>query len=551
MIRQAVAAANLTLVVHHVYDGAPLKFDTPVATNAGEKISISRLAYLVSEPSLKDNHDWLTTHHWVAFVDATKGSATRALDQLPPAKYNALRFSVGLLPEVDASDPASYPAGHALNPNVNGLHWGWAGGFVFLALEGHHGAAAEGFSYHIAGAQNRMEVTLPIALDLTTDTTVELDFHVDQLFAQTTRIADQNSTHSRGGDAMPPQITTAVECAFTIRSIHATEAIASAAATTSDSVGTPFTLKIPRGIPVPDLPADFRLTNERVALGQALFHETRLSRDNTQSCASCHDPQHAFADTKRFSIGVEGALGSRNAMSLFNLGWKHEFFWDGRAPSIRTQVIEPITRAEEMHASLDEVVAKISADETYRGLFAAAFGAADITADRIGIALESFVLTLTSFDSRFDRAMRGEAKLSETEKRGFQLFVTEYDPRQQQFGADCFHCHGGPLFTDNQFHNNGMPPLGHNSGRVRVTRRDSDRWKFATPSLRNVALTAPYMHDGRFASLEDVIEHYDHGVVRSETLDPNLAKHPPTGLGLSTGDKAALVAFLKTLTTEP
>jgi len=146
--------------------------------------------------------------------------------------------------------------------------------------------------------------------------------------------------------------------------------------------------------------------------------------------------------------------------------------------------------------------------------------------------------------------MRGEAQLSDLEKRGFELFMTEFDPRRQQFGADCFHCHGGPLFASQTFANNGLDSVFNDPGRAKVTSESADQGKFATPSLRNVEVTAPYMHDGRFATLEEVIEHYSTGVKRSETLDPNLAKHPDGGLHLSNEDKTALVAFLKTLTDE-
>jgi cytochrome c peroxidase len=136
------------------------------------------------------------------------------------------------------------------------------------------------------------------------------------------------------------------------------------------------------------------------------------------------------------------------------------------------------------------------------------------------------------------------------EQRGAELFMTEYDPRTGQYGADCFHCHGGPLFTDHQFHNNGLDLTESDSGRYLITHNDADRGKFATPSLRNVAHTAPYMHDGRFTTLEEVVAHYNDGVHRSDTLDPNLAKHPVTGLHLSADDQKALVAFMETLTDE-
>jgi cytochrome c peroxidase len=186
----------------------------------------------------------------------------------------------------------------------------------------------------------------------------------------------------------------------------------------------------------------------------------------------------------------------------------------------------------------------------YPSLFASAFGSPEITPQKIALALENFLLTLTSFDSKFDRALRGEEKLTAEEQRGFELFSTEYDPRRGQFGADCFHCHGGPLFQSQSFASNGLDAKVSDPGRAKVTGKESDQGKFSVPSLRNVALTAPYMHDGRFDTLEQVIDHYTSGVKRSATLDPNLAKHPDGGVPLSEPDKRALVAFLKSLTDE-
>ena len=146
--------------------------------------------------------------------------------------------------------------------------------------------------------------------------------------------------------------------------------------------------------------------------------------------------------------------------------------------------------------------------------------------------------------------VQGKAELTHEEKRGFELFFTEHDPRTGQFGADCFHCHGGPLFSDHQFHNNGLELDKDDAGRERATGRESDRGKFATPSLRNVALTAPYMHDGSVTTLEEVVAHYNQGIHRSATLDPNLAKHPPEGIALSPRDQKAIVAFLESLSEE-
>lgn len=548
----ASEARSLTVVIHHLCNGQPLRMETPLVIPAGERITISRLAYLLGEPSLKSTSDgqWLTSRNWFAFVNAAKGDALQVFDNLPAEKFNALRFYIGPDAATDKADPNKYPARHPLNPLVNGLHWGWAGGFVYLALEGHLTSGSEGFSYHLAGTENRMEVTLPVPLDLSRNATIELDFHVDRLFAGVAplQIAHQNSTHSRPGDEVPRQIKAQAEIAFTIRNIRETGANAATRNSAPSITGTPYTLSIPRGVPVPDLPVDFPLTQERVALGQRLFHDTQLSRNKSQSCASCHDVKFAFGDRKRFSVGIDGKPGERNAMPLFNLAWKSEFFWDGRAPSLRKQALEPIHNPIEMHMPLPELVDRLKLEEGYADQFAKAFGTPGVSAERIGIALEAFVMTLTSFDSKFDRAMRGQTQLSEQEKRGFQLFVTEYDPRQKQFGADCFHCHGGALFTDTQFHNNGLGLDARDLGRARVTKFAGDEQKFSTPSLRNVALTAPYMHDGRFATLAEVIEHYDHGAARTPTLDPNLAKHPPNGLGLSADDKHALIAFLQALT---
>jgi cytochrome c peroxidase len=183
-------------------------------------------------------------------------------------------------------------------------------------------------------------------------------------------------------------------------------------------------------------------------------------------------------------------------------------------------------------------------------MFSAAFGTPEITAERVGLALEQFLFTLTSFDAKFDRVTSGEASFTAEEQRGFELFHTEFDPPRGLFGADCFHCHGGPLFQNIAFANNGLDRDPSDLGRYLVTGRESDKGKFSVPSLRNVELTAPYMHDGRHRTLEDAVFHYVRGVQRSATLDPNLAKHPPGGVRLPPPDLRALVAFMRTLTGE-
>ena len=193
----------------------------------------------------------------------------------------------------------------------------------------------------------------------------------------------------------------------------------------------------------------------------------------------------------------------------------------------------PIQDHLEMDESLTNVIRKLAADADYPAQFAKAFQPADITPEKIGLAIENFVLTLTSFDSRFDRAMRGAAKFSEQEKRGFELFMTEYEPRTGRQGADCFHCHGGALFTDHQFHNNGLPIRNADTGREKVTRDPHDRARFSTPSLRNIAITGPYFHDGGVASLEFAVRKM---------------AWMQLGQQLDTDTTHAIVAFLNALT---
>jgi YHYH protein/Di-haem cytochrome c peroxidase/Cytochrome c len=243
------------------------------------------------------------------------------------------------------------------------------------------------------------------------------------------------------------------------------------------------------------------------------------------------------------------ALQKAVDMPLFNLAWKTSFFWDGRAPALRAQALIPIQDHLEMDETLENVVAKLTANPAYPPLFAAAFGSGKISPENIGLAIETFLLTKLSFDSKLDRSLKGQATLTDEEKRGFELFFTESEPRLDRKGADCFHCHGGAFFTDHALHNNGLSPTW-DLGLEKTTGKETDRRKFSTPSLRNIALTAPYMHDGRFATLEKVIDHYNSRFERSPTLDPNLAKHP-AGLGLTPADTAALIAFLKTLSETP
>ena len=306
----------------------------------------------------------------------------------------------------------------------------------------------------------------------------------------------------------------------------------------------------PPGLGFPNVPwpQDNPPTIEGVALGKRLFFDKSLSLDYSISCASCHHPDRAFSDTVVYSQGVGGALGTMNAMPLFNLLWTNRFFWDGRSPNLRDQVLQPIQDPVEMHLSLGQALGRLSGDAGYRTAFGKAFGDESITLQRLQWALEQYLLSLTSHRSRFDLSRMGLAVLTPSEQRGFNLFMREYSApgSGRPVGADCFHCHGGSLFTTRTFENNGLDSVLKPGFQI-VSGLASDRGKFKTPSLRNVGLTAPYMHDGRFATLEEVVEHYNSGIRFSSTLNSNL-RVQSGGLRLSAQDKVDLVAFLHTLT---
>jgi len=313
---------------------------------------------------------------------------------------------------------------------------------------------------------------------------------------------------------------------------------------------TPYDLDI-GDFPDPGIPAENVPTNAGVLLGRMLFYEKMLSKDGTQSCADCHQQKDAFSDLRQFSIGVELLPGKRQAMAVFNMAWhKNGMFWDGRSTSLHDQALRPIQDPLEMNETLENAVVKLKADKQYIDQFIRAFGDADITPERIGRAIEQFEFTMVSNNSKYDRWLREEATLTESEERGRQLFFREYDPFSGQKGGECFHCHAGFNFTNNQYMNNGLDEEAGftDEGRFLVTNDPADRARFKVPSLRNIALTPPYMHDGRFATLEEVIEHYNSGVKGSSTVDPLLQYNINPGLQLSAQDQADIMAFLHTLT---
>ena len=316
---------------------------------------------------------------------------------------------------------------------------------------------------------------------------------------------------------------------------------------------TPYTLEF-GALPAPVLPADNALTIQGVKLGRMLFYEKMLSRDGSQACAGCHRQQDGFSDTARFSIGVELMPGKRQAMPVFNMAWHtNEFFWDGRAHLLRDQSLKPIQDPLEMNETLPNVVSKLSNSKVYRDQFTRTFGSDEITPERISLAMEQFMLSIVSSNSKYDKYLAGEVQLTESEERGRILFAAEYNPFFPDIsGADCAHCHGGANFENDKYMNNGIDAEADiiDIGRQKVTENPADRAKFKVPSLRNVAVTAPYMHDGRFKTLEEVIDHYNADIRQSATIDPALLNTKQTGLLLTPQDKQDLINFLKTLTDD-
>ena len=306
---------------------------------------------------------------------------------------------------------------------------------------------------------------------------------------------------------------------------------------------TPYELRIPQGFPDYYRNPDNPLTLEGIALGKKLFHDPILSDGNKQSCASCHDQSKGFSDPRRFSPGVvPGAIGTRNAMAIINLAWRREFFWDGRALSLEHQAVDPVKNPIEMNLEWSQAIQKLKAHEEYPLLFERAFGVEDFDSSHVVKAIAQFEKTLISSSSKYDKYLRGESSLTDKERFGMDLYMSEK--------ADCFHCHNGITFTDNSFRNNGLQNTVADSGLGAVNGNPMDIARFKVVTLRNIGFTAPYMHDGRYQTLEQVINFYSDSVnQQSPNIDPVMLKsnRQNGSLNLSDEEKEALIAFLNTL----
>jgi len=314
----------------------------------------------------------------------------------------------------------------------------------------------------------------------------------------------------------------------------------------SPQATTPYDLRIPEWVTagghVPYLPPDNPLTVESVELGRMLFYEKALSNNFTLSCGSCHLQANAFTDPRPFSVGTDGSVGTRNAMAIVNMAWDNAFFWDGRSTSLERQALLPVVDHAEMRNTWPVVVQRLQTDERYPKRFLQVFGTSTIDSMLVVRAIAQFERTLLSFSSRFDRFEYGGDSLALTpqEIRGKELFFR---------GAHCADCHMGPMLSDHSLRNNGLDLVHSDLGLGGVTGIASQNGRFKTPTLRNIAVTAPYMHDSRFATLEEVVDFYADDVqLDSPFLDNHMFPWMAGQVSLSEQDRRDLVAFLRSLT---
>jgi cytochrome c peroxidase len=305
----------------------------------------------------------------------------------------------------------------------------------------------------------------------------------------------------------------------------------------STSFTTPMKLAIPSGWPEPHYNfSNNELTEQGFALGRKLFYDGRLSKDGNFPCASCHQQFAAFATFDHdLSHGFNNQFTTRNSPGLFNLAWHKELHWDGGINHIEVQPLAPITAPNEMAEDINNVIEKLNGDQEYKTMFRAAFGDETVNSQRMLKALAQFMGAMVSANSKYDKVMRKETQFSEPEQKGYELFK-----------AKCASCHKEPLFTDLSFRNNGLPLNNslNDIGRMAITNSASDSLLFKVPSLRNMMLTFPYMHDGRFKSPLQVLDHYTDGIHEGPTVDPLLKNKIP----ITYQEKFYFLEFFKTLT---
>ena len=292
----------------------------------------------------------------------------------------------------------------------------------------------------------------------------------------------------------------------------------------------------PKGWPKPVY--DFKsnpYSKEKIELGRSLFYDPLLSVNNSTSCASCHSPYNAFSHTDhQLSHGVFDSIGTRNAPALMNLAWKSDFMWDGSIINLNEQALTPLSHTAEMGERIENVLLKLNNKKYYRTLCANAYGDSLFTKDRFLKSLAQFEVSLVSAESKYDSVIRHQAYFTEQESKGYRIFK-----------ANCAACHNEPLFTNNNFKNNGLAlnPALNDFGRMKITHQSKDSMFFKVPSLRNVEYSFPYMHDGRFTKLSEVIKHYTSSIINN----PNISKELKNSIALSSSERVDLITFLLTL----
>lgn len=318
----------------------------------------------------------------------------------------------------------------------------------------------------------------------------------------------------------------------------------------------PYEVSIPDRYPQLEIPVDNPMTEDGVALGRSLFYDPILSADGSMSCGSCHRQDASFTDKLAVSPGIDGIAGARSSMSLLDVGFFYRgLFWDGKTSTLEEQALLPVEDPIELHNEWPDVIERFKEHETYPELFRKAFGIekeSEITKELAAKAIAQFERTLVSSGtSKYDRVINRKDVFDDSpnnnELLGFQIY---FDTLNTAPDGQCFHCHGAPLMTDNEFRNNGLDEAGSSDdfkdlGRGAVLGIDIHNGKFRTPSLRNIEHTAPYMHDGRFATLEEVMDHYISGGKSSFNKDPLM-----DSIKLDRNEKAAVIAFLKTLSDD-
>jgi len=321
----------------------------------------------------------------------------------------------------------------------------------------------------------------------------------------------------------------------------------------NDMQPTPYVLEIPAHFPQMPIPADNPLTVEGVELGRHLFYDKILSRDNTVSCASCHHQVNAFSDPNIVSVGIDGLTGTRQSMALINMGWQQFFFWDGRVSILEEQIFHPVLDPLEMDNTWAQVETRLRQHHKYPEMFFEAFGEVGVDSMKASKAIAQFIRTMVSAESKFDLIYKfaNGIQLTANETFLFQQITPEelagYDLFMSLNGADCMHCHNGPLMQVQIYSNNGLDATFSDPGRMNVTNNPNDNGRFKVPTLRNIGYSAPYMHDGRFATLDEVINHYSHGLVWSSTVDTNMEFVSLGGVQMTEEEKSYLLAFLLTL----